>query len=269
MSLQPQRYRVRSSRSETNDTASLVLTPVDEPIATPLPGQFTMLYAFGIGEVPISVSDTRGADLVQTIRAVGAVSKQLRECREGDIVGVRGPYGTNWDVPASAGHDLVIMGGGIGLAPVRPVIRQVIRQRQRYRNVYVLIGARSPKELLFPGEYEHWSGAGIDVRVTVDRAGADWYGRVGVITTALGGLVLDQDRTTAYICGPELMMRFGARALMDVGVPSRQIEISLERNMRCGDAVCGHCQLGPLLICRDGPVVGYDVAEPLMTCGEL
>jgi anaerobic sulfite reductase subunit B len=269
MSLVPRRYRVVSNRPETADTVSLTLTPVDTPIMMPRPGQFTMLYAFGIGEIPISVSATAGHDLVQTIRAVGAVSKHLCECRPADVVGVRGPYGTDWGVPAPAGHDLVIIGGGIGLAPLRPVIRHTIAERDRYREVAVLIGARSPAEMLFPDEYDRWRAAGIDVRATVDRADTSWSGHVGVVTTVLDGVVTDAVRTTAVLCGPEVMMRLSARALIAAGVPAAQVRVSLERNMRCGDALCGHCQLGPLLICRDGPVIDFAHAEPLMTCKEL
>jgi anaerobic sulfite reductase subunit B len=269
MSFVPRRYRVLSNRPETADTASLVLAPVDEPIARPRPGQFTMLYAFGVGEVPISVSGAGETELVQTIRAVGAVSAYLRGCQAGDIVGVRGPFGTSWEVPAPAGHDLVIMGGGIGLAPLRPVIRHAVRHRERYRRVAVLIGARSPAGLLFPDEYRAWQDAGIELRVTVDQAGTDWDGQVGVITAALDGLAFEADRTSVYVCGPEVMLRFCAQPLMGAGVPAGRIQVSLERNMRCGDALCGHCQLGPLLICRDGPVVGYDRAEALMAGREL
>jgi NAD(P)H-flavin reductase len=270
MTMVPARYRVRASHAETADTVTLVLAPLDHAIDTPQPGQFTMLYAFGIGEVPISVSDHTGAvDLAQTIRAVGAVSNSLHACRPGDIVGVRGPYGTSWGLPAPVGGDLLIMAGGIGLAPVRLVIRHAMAERERYRNVALLIGARTPADLLYVREYESWRGAGIDVRVTVDRADATWDGQVGVVTTALDGVNFDSAMTTTFVCGPEPMMRFSARALIGAGVPATQIRVSLERNMRCGDAECGHCQLGPLLVCRDGPVVGYDVAEPLMACREL
>jgi NAD(P)H-flavin reductase len=269
VSLVPHRYRVESVWHDTADTVSLTLTPLDRPIESPRPGQFTMLYAFGIGEVPISVSDGTGAGLVQTIRAVGAVSRALYDCCPGDTVGVRGPYGTAWRVPADDGDDLVVMAGGIGLAPLRPVIRHAAGHRDRYRRVAVLVGARTPADLLFPEEYNAWRSAGIDVVVTVDRAGEDWTGHVGVVTTLLDDLAIDGPRTAAYVCGPEPMMRFSARALGMAGVPAERIDVSLERNMRCGDALCGHCQLGPLLVCRDGPVVGFDLAEPLMACREL
>jgi NAD(P)H-flavin reductase len=269
MNLVPCRYRVESSRPETADTVSLTLVPVDTPIPPPLPGQFTMLYAFGIGEIPISVSGTTGDKLVQTIRAVGAVSKQLTSCRPGDIVGVRGPYGTDWGVPAPAGADLVVIAGGIGLAPLRPVIRHAVAARDRYRHVAILIGSRTPAELLFTDEYADWRRAGVEVRTTVDRADTSWSGHVGVVTTLLDGLPVDPEESAAFVCGPDVMMRLSAEALIGAGLPASKMRVSLERNMRCGTAVCGHCQLGPLLLCRDGPVVGYDHVAALMTCGEL
>ncbi len=264
----PARYRVTSRVEETADTVTLVLTPVDAPIEAPLPGQFTMVYAFGVGEVPISVSGRTGAgDIVHTLRPVGAVTRALSTVERGDLLGLRGPYGTDWRIPA--GGDLLVLAGGIGLAPLRPVIRHALAHRARYGRVAVLVGARSPGDLLYPTEYADWRSAGIEVRVTVDRAEAGWTGHVGVVTTLLDGLPTDPARTTAFVCGPEVMMRFAARALVDRGVAPHAVRLSLERNMRCGIGLCGHCQLGPVLLCRDGPVVGYDRAAPLLAVKEL
>jgi len=262
------RYQVRERTVETTDTVTLVLAPLDEPIADPLPGQFTMVYAFGVGEVPISVSGRSGTrDIVHTLRSVGAVTKALSTAECGVTLGLRGPFGTDWGMPD--GGDLVIMAGGIGLAPLRPVIRQAIEQRGRYGNVSVLIGARTPEDLIYVDEHDVWRDADVDVRVTVDQAATGWAGHVGVVTTVLDGLDADPARSTAFLCGPEVMMRFGARALIDRGMAPEAIRISLERNMRCGAGLCGHCQLGPLLLCRDGPVVSYDRAAPLMDIKEL
>jgi NAD(P)H-flavin reductase len=264
----PSRYRVTSRVVETADTVTLVLTPVDEPIATPKPGQFAMVYAFGVGEVPISVSGrANGTDIVHTLRAVGAVTRALSTMDHGATVGLRGPFGTDWAVPS--GGDLVIVGGGIGLAPLRPVIRHAAAHRSRYGRVSVLVGARTPEGLLYPDEYDAWRAAGLDVHVTVDRAGSGWMGHVGVVTTLYTRLDIDPAITTGFLCGPEVMMRFAALGLLDRGVPAPAIRVSLERNMRCGAGLCGHCQLGPLLLCRDGPVVGYDRAAPLLAVKEL
>jgi NAD(P)H-flavin reductase len=268
--MNPSRYRVCERVVETSDTVTLTLEPVDVPLPAFLPGQFAMLYAFGIGEVPISVSDRSGATgLIHTLRAVGAVTRALHDVTVGQIVGVRGPFGTTWGVPAPRGSELLIVAGGIGLAPLRPVIRHAVSQRDRYRRVVVLIGARTPADLLYPTEYEAWRAAGLDVHSTVDRADTGWNGNVGVVTTLFDRVDVDPDRTVAMLCGPEVMMRFAARGLLALGTDPQAIRVSLERNMRCGIAHCGHCQLGPLLVCRDGPVVGYDVAGPLITTKEL
>ncbi len=270
MTMTPLPYRIVERRQETTDTATLTLQPVAGAIPPPLPGQFSMMYAFGVGEVPISVSRLGGpVGLVHTLRAVGAVTRALHDASVGQVLGIRGPFGTDWGLPAPRHHDLVIVAGGIGLAPLRPVVQHALRERNRYRNVFVLIGARTPADLLYPGEYDVWRAGGADVRVTVDRAGVGWQGHVGVVTTLMGDLDLDPGAATGFVCGPEVMMRFAARGLIDRGVPRPAIRVSLERNMRCGVALCGHCQLGPLLVCRDGPVVGYDRAEPLMTVKEL
>jgi anaerobic sulfite reductase subunit B len=270
MSAIPARYRVAARSEETHDTVSLTLEPTGAAIADVRPGQFTMLYAFGIGEVPVSVSGPGGSPaLIQTIRAVGAVTSALCTARIGQVVGVRGPFGTTWEEARAAGHDLLIVAGGIGLAPLRPALLTALRDRQRYRRVIVLIGARSPAELIFAAELARWQDAGAEVDVTVDKADASWPGNVGVVTQLIGRADIDPARTTALICGPEVMMRLTARSLQAAGIPAERIRLSMERNMQCGVAECGHCQLGPLLLCRDGPVVSYAVAEPLMAIREL
>ena len=266
----PARYQVVERQEETHDTVTLCLRPVDLPIPEYRPGQFTMLYAPGIGEVPISISGA-GPDLglVQTIRAVGAVTRALCACTPGGMIGVRGPYGTDWNVASAAGDDLLIVAGGIGLAPLRGALLAALRHRERYRRLVVLAGARSPEELVFARELDGWRRDGAEVAVTVDQAAAGWTGDVGVVTQLIGRADVDAARTTALICGPEVMMRLTARELRALGIPAGRIRVSVERNMRCGVAECGHCQLGPLLLCRDGPVIGYEVAMPLIAIREL
>jgi len=272
MSLQamPARYRVSSRAAETHDTVTLGLEPVDQPIASHHPGQFTMLYAFGVGEVPISISGApAGSGLVQTIRSVGAVTRALCAAGPGELVGVRGPFGTGWGVTDAAGHDLMVVGGGIGLAPLRGALLTALAARERYRRITVLIGARTPDELVFADELGTWRERGADVQVTVDRAAAGWRGHVGVVTRLIDRVDIDPAATLALVCGPEVMMRITARALCARDVEPGRIRLSLERNMRCGTAECGHCQLGPLLLCRDGPVVSYQRAAPLLSVKEL
>jgi anaerobic sulfite reductase subunit B len=266
----PAWYQVASRRNETHDTVTLDLRPVSQAIPAYEPGQFTMLYAFGIGEVPVSISGTTAeAGLIQTIRAVGAVTRALCVAQPGQLIGVRGPYGTSWDVTSAAGGDLLLVAGGIGLAPLRSALLTALGTRSAYRRIAVLIGARSPEELVFASEVETWRRCGADIEITVDRAIDGWTGHVGVVTQLLDRADVNPAETTALVCGPEVMMRLTARALAERGFPAGQIRMSLERNMRCGIAECGHCQLGPLLLCRDGPVVSYPDAAPLLAVREL
>jgi anaerobic sulfite reductase subunit B len=271
----PQPYRVVSRREDTVDTVTLELAHDAGPLPAFAPGQFAMLTAYGIGEVPISLSglpdpdDTRARRLTHTLRAVGAVTRALHAAHAGAVIGVRGPFGTSWDVRSAEGHDVVVVAGGIGLAPLRPVLHAVLAERSRYGEVALLVGARTPADLLYPGELQRWQAAGVQLGVTVDRPADGWNGHVGVVPALIPLVRFDPSRSIAFVCGPEVMMRFTARALLDRGLPAARLRISLERNMRCGVGWCGHCQLGPLLLCRDGPVVGYPVAEPLMNVREL
>ncbi|GGS26522.1 oxidoreductase [Streptomyces aureoverticillatus] len=265
-------YEVVRWESETADTATVALRPAGAALPSFRPGQFAMLYAFGVGEIPVSVSGISRADqgLVHTIRAVGAVSGALYGLRPGTSVGVRGPFGTDWDLPAARGHDLLIVAGGIGLAPLRPVVVDALAEPDRYGRVNVLVGSRTPDELLYRAEIGHWSTAtAAHVAVTVDRPDDRWTGEVGVVTALLHRARFRPHGTVAFVCGPEPMIRATARDLVHRGVPAQRIRVSLERNMRCATGHCGHCQLGPLLVCRDGPVLGWDRAEPLLATREL
>jgi anaerobic sulfite reductase subunit B len=268
-SMLPIPYRIVRRRQETTDTATLVLQAVRDPLPDWGPGQFMMIYAFGVGEIPISISGGGAVDgdglIHHTVRTVGAVSGAVCAAPVGTMLGLRGPFGCGWPAPPPAA-DVLILAGGIGLAPLRPVVLDAIGRGQR---VAVLIGARTPADLIFTDEYPVWREAGAQVLVTVDRAPSGWDGRVGVVTTLLDAASVDPAGAVAYVCGPEVMMRRSAEALAERCVTPDRIQVSLERAMRCGVAVCGHCQLGPLLICRDGPVTTYDRAEPLLATREL
>ncbi len=268
----PLPYRVTAKRRETPDTWTLDLEPVSEPIATPRPGQFTMLYAFGRGEIPISVSGLPGdgAPLRHTIRAVGNVSEALCDLAPGDGLGVRGPFGTCWGLDGAEGRDVVIMAGGIGLAPLRPAIEHVLVHRDSYGRFAVLVGCRTPGDLLYAGQLESWRGRfDVEVEVTVDSADPGWHGDVGVVTSLLPRIPVDPDNIAVMMCGPEVMMRFGARAMVERGVAEVDIEVSTERNMKCAIGHCGHCQLGPKFICADGPVFPLSQVGPLLAVRSL
>ncbi|GGN51785.1 NAD(P)H-flavin reductase [Actinoplanes campanulatus] len=264
----PRPYRVIHRHEDTADTVTLELDRAGEGLPEFGPGQFAMLTAYGIGEVPISLSGSRGTRLIHTIRAVGAVTRALCAAAPGEVIGVRGPFGTQWDVGAAAGHDVLVVAGGIGLAPLRPVVERLLADRLAYGRVAILVGARQPRELLYPGDLRRWA-THVRVEVIVDRPAPGWRGRSGLVTELIPLAGVDAGRAVAYLCGPEVMMRATARALLDRGVAADRVWLSLERAMRCGAGWCGHCQLGPLLLCRDGPVVGYPVAEPLLNVREL
>ena len=271
-SLLPAPFRVAHTRQDTHDTWTLTLEP-DGGAALPAfaPGQFAMLYAFGAGEVPISLSAAGpGGTLVHTVRSVGAVTERICALRTGEAIGVRGPYGAPWPMATAAGRDVVVVAGGIGLAPVRPVIHELIEHRDRYGSVTLLYGGRAPEELLYGDEVAAWAARGdMSVEVIVDAAGGEWRGRVGLVTKLVPLVAADPANAIAMMCGPEPMMRFTAAALGDRGFGADSIWVSLERSMKCGVGHCGHCQLGPLFVCKDGPVVRQDVAAPLMAVREL
>jgi NAD(P)H-flavin reductase len=269
----PRAHRVVSRRGETTDTWTLALEPLPgEELPLFAPGQFGMLYAFGVGEIPISVSGASTAldPLRCTVRSVGSVSAALCATAPGDVVGLRGPFGSRWPLAEATAGDVVIVAGGLGLAPLRPAIHHVLAHRNEYGRVIVCYGGRSADELLFMSELEVWRGRfDLDIDVIVDIAGPDWHGKVGVVTKLVELAAFDPDRTFALLCGPEVMLRFGALTLRKRGVPVDRCYISMERNMHCAIAQCGHCQFGPKFICREGPVQRYDEVEPWLKIGEL
>lgn len=269
----PRSFRVRHTRRETRDVWTIELEP-DNGGTTPrfLAGQFDMLYAWGVGEAAISISGDPGKEgpLVHTIRAVGAVTRALCATRHGATIGIRGPFGRGWPVDAAEGMDVLIAAGGVGLAPLRPALYHVLRNRNKYGRVALLYGARSPGDLLFASELARWrSRFDVDVQLTVDHSAGDWGGPVGVVTHLLRYAHVDPRECVAMVCGPEVMMRFVALELQRLGMSSERIHVSLERSMNCGVALCGHCQLGPELICRDGPVFRLDRVEALLHVREL
>jgi anaerobic sulfite reductase subunit B len=266
----PRPFRVVRRRRETADTWTLELEPVEGPPLEVSPGQFTMLYAFGIGEVPISVSGDTAGPLIHTVRAVGAVTEAICASRPGTVLGVRGPFGNAWPCNSETGCDVVIVAGGIGLAPLRPAIYHLLARRGYYGEVAILYGSRTPGDLLYTRELERWRGRfDLQVDVTVDRAMDGWRGKVGVVPKLIATARFDPDAAVALVCGPEIMMRFAAQGLADAGVHAGRIHVSMERHMDCGVGLCGHCQLGPTLICRDGPVYRWDEIAPLMEVREL
>ncbi|MEP9411951.1 MAG: FAD/NAD(P)-binding protein [Candidatus Brocadia sp.] len=261
-SMFPTPFRIQRMKKETRDTFTVELEPLNGTDEFPFSaGQFNMLYVFGVGEVPISISGDPATPkiLKHTTRAVGTVTKAIQKLKRGEVLGVRGPFGSSWPLEEAVGKDIVIMAGGIGLAPLRPAMYQLILNREKYGKIILLYGARTPQDLLYTSELEQWRGRfDVEVKVTVDSATGNWHGTVGVVTTLIPGARFDPLQAVAMICGPEVMMRFAVMELQKYGVKLENIFISMERNMKCGIGLCGHCQFGPTFVCKDGPVFRYD-----------
>ncbi len=261
---QPASARIAAIQPEIEGvfTCDLRLTtPAGRAARQFVPGQFNMLYLPGVGEAAISLSGdpAPGAVWRHTVRVAGRVTHTLAQCPVGETLGVRGPFGQGWPIDVWCGQDIVLVAGGIGLAPVRPVIYELLRRRCEFGRIVLIYGARSPETLLYSAEYASWEQGGIEVQTTVDRAPAAWRGHQGVVTVLLDRLpVPHPERTQIAMCGPEIMMRYTASSAAKRGIPDRQLWVSLERNMQCAAGLCGHCQLGPMFVCKDGPVFRAD-----------
>jgi NAD(P)H-flavin reductase len=269
----PRPYRVRRVRREMPDTFTLDLVPADDEAIPPFAaGQFNMLYVFGVGEIPISISgDPANRDqLVHTTRAVGAVSRAMSRLKADDAIGVRGPFGSAWPLAQAVGKDIVVIAGGIGMAPLRPAIHQLLAARQQYGRMTLLYGTRTPANILYRRQLAQWRARfDMDMFVTVDHAASTWQGHVGVVTRLIAQEAFDPAATAAFICGPEIMLRFTATELLKRGVTADQIFVSMERNMKCAVGLCGHCQYGPKFVCKDGPVFAYGNVQRLFTVREI
>ncbi len=269
----PSPFRVKKVRKETYDTFTLELYQANGIDGFSFaPGQFNMLYVPGVGEVPISISGDPGKPqtLVHTVRSVGTATEKICARGAGAVLGVRGPFGTNWPMEEAVGNDVVIVCGGIGLAPLRPALYYIMAHREKYGRVALLYGARTPEDLLYKAELPQWRGHfDLQVEVTVDAATGSWRGNVGVVTTLIPPARFDPESTVAMVCGPEVMMRFTLVELETRGVPAENTYVSMERNMKCALGFCGHCQFGPTFICKDGPVFRYDQVQPFFARREI
>jgi len=262
--------RVRGRHRELADTWTLQLDPGGAFAFSP--GQFNMLYVFGIGEVPVSISgDPADPErLVHTVRAVGKTTAALCALPRGALLGVRGPYGKPWPIEQAEGRDVVVVAGGIGLAPLRPALYHLLTERARFGKVSLLYGGRSPEQLLYAAEVRHWrSRFDIDVAVSVDTAGPQWRGNVGVVTKLIRRTGIDLAASTAFVCGPEVMMRHATAELLACGASASRVFVSMERNMKCAIGFCGHCQYGAHFVCRDGPVFAFERIERAFRIREL
>jgi NAD(P)H-flavin reductase len=269
----PDPYRVGQVWKETSDTFTLALEPAHGAATSGFsPGQFSMLYVFGVGELPISISGDpeEPGRLIYTVRSVGQATHALVSRKPGELVGVRGPFGGCTPLAEARAKDVLLVAGGLGLAPLRPAIYYVLRHRKDYGRLIVLYGGRSPRELLYRKEQAAWARQpDTQVMSTVDYGGLSWRGHVGVVTTLFRYVRLQPARTVAMLCGPEIMMRFVTRELQSRGLKESDIYLSMERNMKCAVGFCGHCQYGPYFICKDGPVFPYSKVRSLLEKHEI
>lgn len=261
--------RITSMAAENSNTFTLGVQIVDSDLAAAYrwaPGQFNMLYVPGVGEAAISISSDseNPSQLVHTIRVVGSVTRGLHGLGEGGVLGLRGPFGRGWPLEALEGRDVVLVSGGIGLAPIRPVIYWLLRHRERYRRVILLYGSRSPEDCLYHDELAQWTeDPRIDVLITVDNANEDWVGPVGVVTNLLRRIKVDASNSMVLVCGPRILNRVAAWQFLQLHVPRDRVYVSLERNMNCGFGRCGHCQYGSKFVCKDGPVFAFSEVESI------
>ncbi|HJX22835.1 MAG TPA: FAD/NAD(P)-binding protein [Candidatus Bathyarchaeia archaeon] len=258
----PEMATIEKIERETNDVNTYTLTFKDKAKQKDYSfagGQFNMLSIFGFGEAPISISsDPQDRNEIQhTVRKVGGVTEALFNLKEGEVLGMRGPYGRGWPLKEAKGKNILVVAGGIGLAPLRPVITQVIKNREEYDRFELLYGARTPGDMLFTDEFDHWQKVkNFRLLFSVDAVPKDqrWDHNVGVVTTLFDQMSSTPSRTIVMTCGPEIMMKFALKALLARGFNSSQIFLSLERRMECGLKKCGHCQIGEKYVCSDGPV---------------
>lgn len=224
-------------------------------------GQFNMGYLFGVGEVAISiVSDPDEPELLDhTIRAVGRITKAIADLRTGDVLGIRGPFGQGWPLEEARGRNMVIVTGGLGCAPVVGAIEYILRRRTQYGSVTILHGVKTPQDLLYRERFDAWRRfPDTEVLLTSDQPDKSWSYHIGVVTELFELVSIDPPKSIVLMCGPEIMMRLGVPILIRRGIPATAIYVSLERHMECGIGLCGHCQMGPYFLCKDGPVMRYD-----------
>ena len=269
----PRKFRITDLRWETGegDIFTWELNALDAKPFFFSPGQFNMLYMHGEGEVPISISsDSESGKLIHTTRAVGGVTRAMQTLKVGDVVGIRGPFGTSWPTSTAKNKDVVIICGGLGLPPLRPFIYYILNHRENFNKVYLLYGARSPIDIVYKAELEQLqSDNNIDVLITVDKQTGQWDGHIGVVPQLLSHVNVNVDNTIVSMCGPEIMMHFSQIALHKMGIYDKQIYVSMERNMKCAVGHCGHCQWGPHFICKNGPVFRFDSISDLFKVHEL
>lgn len=270
---------IKWTRKETRDTFTCAVRISNREIQKGyrfVPGQFNMLYVPGIGEAPISMSSSPlDRDIMHTVRIAGDVTTALSLLGAGEVIGIRGPFGRGWPIEEAKDLDLLIVAGGLGIAPLRSVARHFMKthspkKKTAHPRRMLLYGAKTPKDIVFRDEFPRFRDI-FDVFLSVDRADPEeyWRGETGLVTQLFDRLSLDPVRTIVFVCGPEIMMQTSVRELIIREVPEEKIFVSMERNMNCGMGICGHCFFGPKFVCKDGPVFRFSEISGLMGIKEL
>ena len=265
----PQVAQIIERRQETADIFTLGLRLSDEKVHQAYqfqPGQFNMLYLYGVGEVAISIaSDPQNKELYyHTIHQVGSVTRGLAQLREGDYLGLRGPYGVGWPLQQAVGQDIVVITGGLGCAPSVSAIHYIVKRRAQFGKLMILQGVKHSHDLLFRQQYEQWSQLpNTQVWLAANQSGSHWPWLTGYVTQFIPNLQFDTERAVVMMCGPEAMMRAAIAPLIQIGLTDEKIYINMERNMECGLGHCGHCQFGGQFVCKNGPVFCYPVIKNL------
>lgn len=270
--MMPRLFRIKRVKREVAAVFTWTLEAEDGQPFSFRPGQFNMLYAYGVGEVAISISgDCRDSSrLVHTIRAVGSVTREMAKLKAGTVIGVRGPFGRSWPIDEVVGNDVIFVTGTVGLAPLRPLILEVLARRNEFGKVVLCYGSRGIDDILYEDDLHTWRGRfDTNVHVTVHSAPAGYRGRVGSVAAAVKAARLDGENSVAFVCRSESLTKPAVDALHEKGITSDRIWVTLERNMKCGIGLCGHCQFGPTFMCKDGPVYCYGDIEHLFTTREL
>lgn len=267
----PHQAIIKDIKKETHNTNTYVIEYTDAELRKQFavkPGQFMMLSLLGIGEAALSLSDTSNSGVVTTtIRNVGNVTNAIFRLKKEDSIGMRGPYGTGWPLDIAKGKNVLIVAGGMGLAPLRGVINEIIANRKNYGHLELIYGSRTPDDMVFKSEYGKWHQIkNSKVHLTVDAVpfGEQWGCKVGLVTSCFPDMKTRYHNAIAFLCGPEIMMRFAAKCLETIGFKDNQIFVSLERRMKCGFGKCGHCQIGLKYVCKDGPVFSYADIKPFI-----
>jgi len=262
---------IKKVRKETHDTNTYTLEFSDKKLQKsflPAPGQFMMLSLFGIGESAISLSDTsNNGSVTTTIRNVGSVTNAILRLKEGDFIGMRGPYGNGWPLERAEGKNVLIVVGGMGIVPLRGVVNYIKNNRKKFGDLEIIYGARTPDDMLFRYEFEKWKQIKkTRMDLTVDELPIETTSKckIGLVTSCFPSMKTHHKNAIALVCGPEIMMRYAAKCLETIGFKDRQIYLSLERRMKCGIGKCGHCQIGLKYVCKDGPVFNYADIKPFI-----